>query len=129
MHACRLHLVCLCGILVDRQEQYVARMSSPEQSEESNTNQASSGAEERSRRCILCRNHGADEAFRGHSRTCPYRHCTCNLCTISKQRRQIMARKPMRHIIRLYAGNTVVPLALPACSMRPAQVECMTLNL
>lgn len=50
--------------------------------------------EERShQKCARCMNHGDSTPIRGHKNVCPYSHCECSLCQITKERRKIMAKQ------------------------------------
>nr|XP_027218194.1 uncharacterized protein DDB_G0284459-like [Penaeus vannamei] len=50
----------------------------------------STGGTGRSHKCDMCRNHGDLKSKRAHKNTCPYQHCTCALCSLTRKRRDIM---------------------------------------
>ena len=41
-------------------------------------------------KCDKCRNHGKIQSKRAHKDVCPFKDCTCDLCTFADKRRVIM---------------------------------------
>lgn len=41
-------------------------------------------------KCDMCRNHGIMKEKRAHKNTCPYQDCACDLCNLTRKRRDIM---------------------------------------
>ncbi|KAL3315840.1 hypothetical protein Ciccas_005525 [Cichlidogyrus casuarinus] len=47
--------------------------------------------------CRRCRNHSIKVTWRGHKKNCPYRNCTCDKCSLIRQRKE--TEKDLRSMI------------------------------
>uniref|UniRef100_A0AAU6PDA3 Invertebrate Y-linked doublesex- and mab-3-related transcription factor n=1 Tax=Panulirus ornatus TaxID=150431 RepID=A0AAU6PDA3_9EUCA len=47
-------------------------------------------ADTKLQKCDMCRNHGVMKEKRAHKNTCPYQDCPCDLCNLTRKRRDIM---------------------------------------
>ena len=53
----------------------------------------SNGPSSRHPTCALCKHHGQISFLKGHKRCCAYRHCNCQLCHATNEKRDFNAKQ------------------------------------
>ncbi|XP_042206069.1 protein male abnormal 3-like, partial [Homarus americanus] len=104
------------------------------------TGDASSGANmaasSKQQKCDMCRNHGVMKEKRAHKNACPYTNCNCDLCGLTKKRRDIMrlqqrvrrsqVTSQQRNEAYDYVRRTTAELELAQLSMDSNQTSRVT---